>query len=67
MIKICTALPGGAWAVQSLKHPTLNFSLDHNLRVRKSSLTLGSVLSTELGVYLRLSFSVPPSLSQVNK
>ena len=37
----------GAWMAQSVKHPMIGFGSGRDLRVMGSSLTLGSVLSTE--------------------
>ena len=37
----------GAWVAQSVKHPTLDFGSGHDLRIMRSSLPSGSVLSAE--------------------
>ena len=37
----------GTWVVQSVKHPTLGFSSDHDLRVVRSSPTSVSGLGRE--------------------
>ena len=37
----------GTWVDQSVKHPTLDFSLGHDLRVMRSSPTSGSTLGME--------------------
>ena len=38
---------GNFWVAQSVKHPTPDFDSGHNLRVVKSSPTLGSALGIE--------------------
>ena len=37
----------GAWVVQLVKWPTLDFILGHDIRVRSSSFALGSALDME--------------------
>ena len=37
----------GAWVVQMVQYPTLDFSSSHHLRVVRSSPTLGSMLGVE--------------------
>lgn len=61
----------GAWVALLVRWPTLDFSLDHDLRVRESSPTSGSLFSGNL---LEDSFSLslyPPSLvhtlSKINR
>lgn len=40
-------LSRGVWVAQLVEHPTFGFGLGHDLRVLRSSSTLGSVLGTE--------------------
>ena len=51
-------MPRGTWVAQLVKHPSLDFGSDHDLRMLGSSPALGSALSC-----LRFQgFSFPPSL-----
>ena len=61
----------GAWVAQWVKHPTLDFGSDHDLRVMRLSPLWGSALRGESAQDF-LSPSAPPhahtlSLSEINK
>jgi len=59
----------GTWVAQLVKHPTLDFSSGHDLRVIRSNPALGSVLSVE-PAWDSLSLPLPLPLlsrSQINK